>query len=109
MKSGYLLQRKDKLRKRRYSPSCMDALQFSPKQSVIDSLKHGEAVSKVFIRSKTACVGCLLARFCTLSDVARTYELELEPFLRELQQAIQTENPTLIGEQNETLDQDFFG
>ncbi len=75
----------------------MDAVQFSPDQSVAAALQQGQAVSKVFNRHKTACVGCYLARFCTLKDVVRTYDLDLEGFLKELRHSIQMENSTLLG------------
>ncbi len=72
----------------------MDALQFPLDQSVAESLQQGKSVAKVFIRNQTACVGCYLARFCSLRDVARIYELNPEEFQRELQQAVQTEIPS---------------
>jgi hypothetical protein len=42
--------------------------------------KNPEAV-RFFQEYRTACVGCCLARFCTLKDVALTYQLDEEPFL----------------------------
>lgn len=38
---------------------------------------------------KTACVGCPIAPFDTLTDVARIYELDLEDILNRLQHAIE--------------------
>ncbi len=82
----------------------MDAGQFPPELYVAEILQKGQAVTRVFIRNKTACVGCYLARFCTLSDVARIYDLSLEEFRGELMQAVQAENPAQLGVKNETLD-----
>ncbi len=42
----------------------------------------------IFIKHKTDCVGCFLARFCTLAEVADTYELDLQSLLNDLQQEI---------------------
>lgn len=36
-----------------------------------------------------ACVGCLMARFETLADVAAAYGLQLPQFLNELQRTLQ--------------------
>ena len=42
----------------------------------------------VFIRHRMACVGCTIAPFETLTEVADIYQLELNGFLQELQQTI---------------------
>ena len=41
----------------------------------------------VFLRWKTDCIGCRLARFCSIEDVARSYHLDLETFLKDLRLA----------------------
>jgi hybrid cluster-associated redox disulfide protein len=38
----------------------------------------------VFLALKTDCVGCALARFCTIEQVAAAYKLPLESFLERL-------------------------
>lgn len=43
---------------------------------------------EIFLNRKTNCVGCLLARFCTLRDVADQYRFDLAEFLRELRQSV---------------------
>jgi hybrid cluster-associated redox disulfide protein len=43
----------------------------------------------VFIQHRMACVGCAIAPFETLAEVARIYKLDLDSFLRELEQSIQ--------------------
>ena len=45
----------------------------------------------VFQALKTACVGCSMAPFDTLSDVARIYELDLGTIIEVLHQALQEE------------------
>jgi hybrid cluster-associated redox disulfide protein len=43
----------------------------------------------VFIHHHMACVGCVMAPFETLAEVALVYRLDLDGFLQELQQAIE--------------------
>jgi hybrid cluster-associated redox disulfide protein len=38
----------------------------------------------VFMKNKTKCVGCFMQQFCTLKDVAETYQLSLEKLIDEL-------------------------
>lgn len=49
---------------------------------------YPETVS-VFLALKTDCVGCYLERFCSLEDVAASYELSLEVLLEKLRASIQ--------------------
>jgi hybrid cluster-associated redox disulfide protein len=46
--------------------------------------------ASVFLASRTGCVGCPLARFCTLEDVARVYELPLQDLLGKLRETHQS-------------------
>jgi hypothetical protein len=57
-------------------------------------------MSTVFVARRTACVGCYLAGFCTLGDVAKTYGFSLEEFLGELDGAANTHKPAFSGAQN---------
>ena len=43
----------------------------------------------IFLRHKTACVGCLMSRFDTLADVSTNYGIPIEKFLQELTQSTQ--------------------
>jgi len=43
----------------------------------------------VFMALKTDCVGCHLERFCTLEEVAASYELRIEVLLEKLREVIQ--------------------
>ncbi|MCI0393756.1 MAG: hypothetical protein L0332_32025 [Chloroflexi bacterium] len=45
----------------------------------------------VFQHFRAACVGCALAPFDTLDDVARIYSLDLSLFLARLQEAVAEE------------------
>jgi len=69
----------------------------TPNSSAAQALGFGTHVAKVFIRNKTACVGCSLARFCTLADVAKTYELSSHDFMNEIQQTISSKPISLSG------------
>jgi hybrid cluster-associated redox disulfide protein len=54
----------------------------------------------VFIRHRMACVGCAMAPFETLSEIAAVYKLDLDRFLNELQQAADFEPAQDRKEQN---------
>ncbi|MGD2078419.1 MAG: DUF1858 domain-containing protein [Chloroflexota bacterium] len=57
--------------------------------TVAEVLETWPETVEVFQELKTACVGCAMAPFDTLSDVARIYELELEFVVESLHRAIQ--------------------
>jgi len=46
---------------------------------------------RVFLRRRMACVGCAIAPFHTLADVAKIYGLPAHEFVGELQQSIREE------------------
>ena len=52
-------------------------------------LEQWPQAASVFIRAKTACVGCYLRRFCTLQDVASFYGLRAETLVENLQEHVQ--------------------
>lgn len=60
--------------------------------TVAEVLESWPETVEVFQALKTACVGCVMAPFDTLADVARIYELELDTVMGALHQAVQT-NP----------------
>lgn len=55
---------------------------------VADLLRSNPQAVKFFIHQQTACVGCYLAKFCTLADVINTYQLNKQSFLEELAKII---------------------
>jgi hypothetical protein len=71
----------------------MNDMQFTAEMTVEQALGVSHSISGVFLSHRTACVGCYLARFCTLRDVSSTYKLPLAPFLEELQRS-SLGNPT---------------
>ena len=58
-----------------------------PETTVPDALAFAQGAPRVFIAHRTACVGCALARFCTLRDVATTYGLAVDALVAELENA----------------------
>ena len=62
--------------------SLLDATQF-----VQDILARWPWTAQAFVDLRTACVGCQMARFCTLDDVAGHYRLDKERLLQALQRA----------------------
>ncbi|NJN97385.1 MAG: DUF1858 domain-containing protein [Anaerolineales bacterium] len=56
--------------------------------TVEDLLAYWPQTIPVFIRHRMACVGCAMAPFETLAEVAAIYKLDLDSFLRELEQSI---------------------
>ena len=59
---------------------------------VADVLAHWPQTIPIFLRHRMACVGCPIAPFETLAEVAAIYDLDLNCFLNELEQIIdQTE------------------
>ena len=59
--------------------------------TVAEVLETWPETVEVFQTLKTACVGCVMAPFDTLADVARIYELELAAIMQALHQAIQSD------------------
>lgn len=57
----------------------------TPVQSVFNRYP---ATVPVFVKYRMACVGCSLSAFTTLEEAIQVHELDAEPFLEELQQAI---------------------
>jgi len=55
--------------------------------TVAEVLEAWPQTVEVFQALKTACVGCVMAPFDTLDDVARIYELDLEVVMEAMHQA----------------------
>lgn len=53
-------------------------------RTVEQTLVQFPFLAVIFVRRGMACVGCAMARFDTLAEVARTYGQETEAFLSEL-------------------------
>lgn len=58
---------------------------------VSEVLERWPQTATVFNEFRTACVGCAMAPFDTLADVASIYEFELDHFMEALRHAIREE------------------
>lgn len=56
---------------------------------VDDVLRSLPRAGRVFLDWHTDCIGCYLARFCTLEEVATHYHLELQALVASLQACAQ--------------------
>lgn len=82
----------------------MDSQQISVDTTVAETLRKARSSARFFVAHRTACLGCPLARFCTLGDVAQTYELDQQDFLAKLQQVVQAESLQATGAHYEESD-----
>ena len=62
----------------------MDAKMIDLQLTVDQVLQRWPQTFSVFMKHKTKCVGCFMQQFCTLKDVAETYQLTLEKLIEEL-------------------------
>ncbi|HET6846744.1 MAG TPA: hypothetical protein VFH29_07905 [Anaerolineales bacterium] len=62
----------------------MSTTVLSADTTVAAALEANPAIRSVFVARRTACLGCYLARFCTLRDSAQYYGLPLMAFVEEL-------------------------
>jgi hypothetical protein len=70
----------------------MDHLLPQVHQSAQEVLQEWPQTAGAFQALGTACLGCLLARFCTLGDVAATYRIPAQTLVERIQLAIQESN-----------------
>lgn len=66
----------------------MDENPFTPYMVVADVLRTWPQTIPVFLRHKTACVGCAMSPFETLADVSRNYQIPLQRLLEELSETL---------------------
>lgn len=64
----------------------MDTPTIYPNLTVDEVLQKYPRAFQVFLKNKTRCPGCFLQQFCTLKDVAETYQLSVEKLIDELEQ-----------------------
>lgn len=65
----------------------MDARTIDFQLTVDKVLQRWPQAFSVFMKNKTKCPGCFMQSFCTLEDVAETYQLTLEKLIDELHDA----------------------
>lgn len=72
-----------------FGETSMKDSEITPDLMVAELLERWPETIPVFIRHKLSCVGCAMAPFDSLSDVAKIYDLGCERFLNELRSAIE--------------------
>ena len=78
-----LAQRQDPLH--RLFLGAMDTPMIHIHLTVEAVLQKWPQVFAVFVRNKTKCPGCLMQHFCTLKDVAETYQIPPEKLITEIE------------------------
>ena len=66
----------------------MDTLHLQTQMTVEEILRILPETSVVFRNWNTDCIGCLLQKFCSLEDVAQSYEISSEELLGDLQNCV---------------------
>ena len=67
----------------------MEHLQLTADLTVAEVMNRWPETIPIFFRYRMACVGCPIASFETLAEVAAIYSLDLEFLMNELRQIIQ--------------------
>lgn len=47
-------------------------------------LQNWPRAFSIFMKNKTKCPGCFMQQFCTLKDVAETYQISVEKLIEEI-------------------------
>jgi len=61
------------------------------KLTVEEVLNRWPQAFSVFMKNKTKCPGCLMQHFCTLQDVAETYQISSENLIDEIESVADSE------------------
>ena len=62
--------------------------------TVSELLRRWPQTMPVFLKHRTQCVGCYMADFDTLEDVAMNYHLSVDELLREIRNSLSGRPPT---------------
>lgn len=65
----------------------------SPDWTVFRTLQQAPGAARVFIQLRTDCIGCLMARFCTLSEVEADFRLPPGTLTTRLQEFFSSQEP----------------
>jgi len=60
--------------------------------TVEEVLQNWPKVFSVFAKNKTKCPGCFMQHFCTLKDVAETYQISSETLINEIERVTNSES-----------------
>jgi hypothetical protein len=83
----------------------MDTPMIHIESTVEEVLKRWPTVFSVFAKNKTKCPGCFMQHFCTLKDVAGTYQISSEKLIDEIERVVNSESTK--GATYEILNQTF--
>ena len=70
----------------------MDTATIHIQLTVEEVLERWPKVFSVFMNNKTKCPGCFMQHFCTLRDVAETYQISSEKLIDEIERVTETES-----------------
>jgi hybrid cluster-associated redox disulfide protein len=87
-----LRQRKEGVFKEGYIIGMDTNIVFEAQMTVEDTLKLQPKIWMVFMSRQMSCSGCFMQRFCTLQDVAATYQISLPKLLEDLNKGSQTQS-----------------
>lgn len=62
----------------------MDTSTLHIQMTVDKILQNWPPAFSVFMKNKTKCPGCFMQQFCTLNDVAETYQIAAEKLMEEI-------------------------
>ncbi len=62
----------------------MDTPKLHTQMTVDQMLKNWPRAFSVLMKYKTKCPGCFMQQFCTLKDVAETYQISIEKLIEEI-------------------------
>lgn len=60
--------------------------------TVEEVLQKWPMVFSIFTKNKTKCPGCFMQHFCTLKDVAETYQISSEILINEIERVANSES-----------------
>jgi hybrid cluster-associated redox disulfide protein len=60
--------------------------------TVEEVLQRWPQVFSVFMKNKTKCPGCFMQHFCTLKDVAQTYQISSKKLIDEIERVVNSES-----------------
>jgi hybrid cluster-associated redox disulfide protein len=63
----------------------MDTPMLDIHSTVEEVLQKWPRAFSVFMKNRTGCVGCFLQKFCTLKDVAETYQIPVQKLIDEIE------------------------
>jgi len=70
----------------------MDTISIDIHSTVDEVLQIAPGAFSVFMQNKTKCPGCFMQQFCTIKNVAETYQIPAEKLIAEFQNVSHAES-----------------